>query len=77
MPMDTTNAVVTAIVGNPFNSGVPMASRRAANPEEAAPPFEARTTPGTATASSRGGWMTGPNRARRLTQHTLTRHPVK
>lgn len=77
MPMDTTNAVVTAIVGNPLSSGVPMASSRAASPELDAPPSAARTTPGTATASRSGGWTIGPNSARRFTQQMLTRHPVK
>ena len=65
--------MVTAIVGKLFTSGAAMIS----SVSVPLAPSPISTMAGTASASSRGGATTGPNRLRRRTQVTARTQPQK
>ncbi len=76
-PNSNVTPVVTAIVGNPLMSGVPMLSSFDSVSLPPAPPPVSSTTPGTVTASTSGGCTIGPNRARLCTAPTAITAPRK
>lgn len=77
MPSTRVQPVVTAMVGNPLISGVPMASALLSMSLFSGIPDTNSTTPGTVIPRMSGGCTIGPNRLRRCTAHTAATAPMK